>query len=175
MLKKVKEEAVLNSARAEFQRRIQEHICLNTDFLTSFLSMLGFNLSGRWLKYFTTPAEVTHRQANLDVWAISWGNTFNPRPLCSPLPLRPQPMVISPGKISFLTSRTHIYKQFNATSLLFWLIQKRTKLFSEEIPECVQLYEIPLTRAQGMFLWQGGHIFLFHTPSFYLYALTTPR
>ena len=47
MLKKVKEEAVLNSARAEFERRIQEHTCLNTDFLTSFLSMLGFNLSGR--------------------------------------------------------------------------------------------------------------------------------
>jgi len=46
-LKKVKEEAVLDSGRADFQRAIQEHTHSNTDFLTSFLSMLGFNLSGR--------------------------------------------------------------------------------------------------------------------------------
>ena len=45
-LKKVKEEAVLDSGRADFQRAIQEHTHSNTDFLTSFLSMLGFNLSG---------------------------------------------------------------------------------------------------------------------------------
>jgi len=41
MLKKVKEEAVLNSARAEFERTIQEHTCLNTDFLTFFWACWG--------------------------------------------------------------------------------------------------------------------------------------
>ena len=40
-MKKVKEEAVLDSGRADFQRAIQEHTHSNTDFLISFLSMLG--------------------------------------------------------------------------------------------------------------------------------------
>ena len=55
------------------------------------------------------PSSRDHRQANLDVWAISRGNTFTPRPLCSPWHLRPQPMAIFPGKISFLTSHVHKY------------------------------------------------------------------
>ena len=55
------------------------------------------------------PSSRDHRQANLDVWAISRGNTFTPRPLCTPWPLRPQPMAIFPGKISFLTSHMHKY------------------------------------------------------------------
>ena len=72
--------------------------------------------------------------------------------------LTSQPVAVSPGKISFLTSHTHTHTQTNikavqANSLLFWLIQKGTRIFSEETPECVQLYEIPLTRAQGTFFW----------------------
>lgn len=125
-------------------------------------------------KHFTTPAEITHRQANLDVWAI-FRETHSTQGLyVAHYLLRPEPMVISPGKISFLTSRTHIYKQFKYISPLFWLIQKRTRLFSEEIPECVQLYEIPLTRAPGYVLMAGGHIFCFTLPHF-TSILSTPK
>ena len=65
MLKKVKEEAVLDSGRADFQRETQEHTHLNIDFLTSFLCMLGFNISGRWPNHFTTPAETSDMQIQM--------------------------------------------------------------------------------------------------------------
>ena len=66
------------------------------------------------------PSSRDHRQANLDVWAIFRGNTLTPRPLCSPWPLRPQPMAIFPGKISFLTSHMHKYqrRQWHPTPVL---------------------------------------------------------
>ena len=52
------------------------------------------------------PSSRDYRHASLDVWAISRGNTFTASPLCSPWPLAPQPMAISPGNIWFLTHPT---------------------------------------------------------------------
>ena len=136
MLKKVKEEAVLNSARAEIERTIQEHTCLNTDFLTFFWAC--------WDLIFLVDDQNILPPQQTSKTSSSWhlGNfqveTFGLRPHMA-RGLSTTTIFVPQGKLSFMNTDT-LKSHSMLTPCLFGSCKRGLKFSvrkNENVPSCI--------------------------------------